>query len=93
MLRIARVEELVYNSQFKVVELDSIRRGQHGDLVGGAYESRVLGAPCSHTDHVILRRMLGVVIDDNLSTDDLSWQPKEQNHEDLVIQEYTKASI
>jgi hypothetical protein len=38
--------------------------------------------------------MLGFVIDENLSTDDeLSWQPEDQNHEDLIIQEYTKASL
>ena len=74
------------------MELDFIRRGREDDL-GGSCEARVLGAPCVHTDLVILRQMLGVIIDANLSTDDGSWQPDDHNHEDLVIQEYTNASI
>ena len=69
-----------------------VRRGQQDDL-DGSCEAGVLGAPCLHNDLEILRQMLGVIIDKTLSTDDGSWQPDDHNHEDLVIQEYTKASI
>jgi len=92
VLRISRAEALLHHPHFKAVELDSTRRGRQDNL-GGICASRVLGAPCLHTDPVILRRMLGLTIDENVGDGDFSWQPEDQNHEDLVIQEYTKASI
>jgi len=92
ILRITRAEALVYHEHYHAVELDSICRGRKDNL-GGNCGTRVHGAPCLHTDPLILRQMLGVIIDKNLSIDDGSWQPDDNNHEDLVIQEYTKASV
>ena len=90
VLQKTRAEELVFNPQFKAVDLNiNIRKNK--DLHGGATGERCLGVPVSKTDDHVLNRLLrDLLMDAEVGG---GWESDDYGHEDLVIEEYTKAII
>ena len=88
MLHKSRAEELVHHHAFHSVDVQVTQR-QHHDTHGGRLPSRVVGGPIQKTFPDVLNRLLR----DALVGITGGWEEDDYGHDDLVIEEYTKASI
>lgn len=88
MLHKSRAEELVHHHAFHSVDVQVTQR-QHHDTHGGRLPSRVVGGPIQKTSPDVLNRLLR----DALVGITGGWEDDDYGHDDLVIEEYTKASI
>jgi hypothetical protein len=88
-----RAEELVYNEHFHPVEVTKTTRGRREDKLGEKSPARVLGSPCIHTPLHLLREMLRKILDETVNIHEGEWEPDDYQHEDLVIHEYTNATV
>ena len=82
----------MYNENFHPAEQVSKSRGRE-DQLGGSSHARVLGGNCKHTNDMVLRAMLSDILDEIGDTNEGAWEPEDYQREDLVIEDFTGATI
>jgi hypothetical protein len=88
VMNLTRAKELVFNPSFQPVKMGITKRLKE-DSRGGRLPSRCLGSPVVKTDKDVLNRLLREVLECVTG----GWEEDDYAHPDLVIEEYTKATI
>lgn len=89
-----RAEALLHHPDFNPVKTTSLSSRRKLDNLPGNTHIRFIGSSRPYLGDKCLRYMLSVLLDnggDILS--ELGWEPGDDGHEDLVLQEYNKVEI